>query len=614
MTIITNSQLSCPYLPIVNMAMQKMFNRTPRNYQGPVISHILKMMTNELPPEPILMVQPTGSGKSTVPLTCSVIPGGVTIILENTLALASDQTSKVKSIVRSNVKTVKSFQLDTFKAPAELERLYNGILKHIQNNSSSSIICFSSPETIVNPLSINFVKKLVGDKKLNLFCFNEIHLFVEFGISFWPQFQMLKDKIISLLYDNDDIMHVPILLMTATFDNIMFHLIQRMLGIQIHSNNIFWSATSSFKKRHIRIKMKYSNQVFKHTCDEISSHCAKRDDNKVVVISSTASRAADLQIKIDNWLDSKSSIKGDTILVIGDQETETKFAYTTEFTNTKFGGNDAPFSDDTLCPRFLLGTPGCIGAGLDCSSVNLVCRIGFPTSLLHFIQEMGRCGRTQNNDELNTYSIVLHLNDYVYLVERLYISSKPSNISQQNKEKDQTFMSSDEERKYYIDNLNKLCRMIFCEYGCWHVCLETISSNPFHTFNNIQINTPCLSQCPYCDKSRNHYIKAVCKQGLQSFLACTLMSNQEEPITPSILLRKLLEYPQVGRVIYGRQSALKAEKSSDGAITLLQLFACDIIKLCVKEGPNPKSFCVLSRTQHEPHYLLDQYWTYINHF
>ena len=37
-------------------------------------------------------MQPSGSGKSTVPLKCLVIPGGVSIILENTLTLASDQT------------------------------------------------------------------------------------------------------------------------------------------------------------------------------------------------------------------------------------------------------------------------------------------------------------------------------------------------------------------------------------------------------------------------------------------------------------------------------------------------------------------------------------------
>ena len=170
MTNINSDTSSCPYMPIVSMAMQKMFNRSPRLYQGQIISHILKMMTNELPPEPVLMIQPTGSGKSSVPLTCAVIPGGVTIILENTLALASDQTSKIKSIVVSNTKPVKSFQLDTFKTDEDLQRLYDAILKHIEKNKNTSIICFSSPEKLLNIKSIQFIKTIVTNQKLNLFC------------------------------------------------------------------------------------------------------------------------------------------------------------------------------------------------------------------------------------------------------------------------------------------------------------------------------------------------------------------------------------------------------------------------------------------------------------
>ena len=80
------------------------------------------------------------------------------------------------------------------------------------------------------------------------------------------------------------------------------------------------------------------------------------------------------------------------------------------------------------------------------------------------------------------------------------------------------------------------------------------------------------------------------------------------------LAKKLLEYPLVGRVIYGRQSAIKAEKSSDAAITILQLLCCNILHLFVEENPKPSSICVLSRTEHQPHYLLDAYWEKISHF
>ena len=96
--------------------------------------------------------------------------------------------------------------------------------------------------------------------------------------------------------------------------------------------------------------------------------------------------------------------------MIGNQDTELKYAYTTEFTNTRFI-NETSYSTEMLCPRYLIGTPGCIGAGLDCDSVSYVKRLGIPASIIDFIQEMGRCGRSNNIKNIcqNTYTIALRL-------------------------------------------------------------------------------------------------------------------------------------------------------------------------------------------------------------
>ena len=605
----------CPFQAITNSAMHSTFNRTPRPFQSAIISHLLKMMAFEIPPEPVLMIQPTGSGKSTIPLTCSIVTSGVTIVVENTLALSSDQTSKISSLVTTGSKDIKAYQLDIFKLPHELRRLVNAILKHTSLNVCTSIICFTSPETLLNPICIRFVKKLIDSNKLNLLCIDEIHLFLEFGISFRPIFQDMKTKIIKLLHKDSKSLKVPLLMMTATFDLVMFNMIQKMLGINIDREHVFWAEYFTFQKRHINIEIKYSIQSYKSTTDEIKRYFSQTDDNKGVIICSTASKAKEVQTKLDHWLDSNESIEGDTVLVVGDLDTETKFAYTTRFTNSSYGVAFEPYSSERLCPRFMIGTPGCIGAGLDCNHVNLVCRIGLPTSIIHFIQEMGRCGRDPYSSYPNTYTIVFHLHDYVYLIERLY---KVENDCENNKTRDtndkQRFITVEEERKYYIDNLNKLCRMLFCNYGCWHACLESISSNPFTKSNQRLVIPPCINHCPYCMKSLSKFIKPVSKSGLQSFLVSTQMSNHNESYTPTMLVKKLIDYPLVGRVIYGRQSATKIEKSSDASVTILQLLCCEILHLYVKEDKNPQSVCILSRTGPQPHYLLDNYWHSITHF
>ena len=65
-------------------------------------------------------------------------------------------------------------------------------------------------------------------------------------------------------------------------------------------------------------------------------------------------------------MDRNEVVKGDSIIVIGNQETKLKYAFFTVFTNTTFPTEES-ISNTQLLPRFLIGTSGCIGAALDCS-------------------------------------------------------------------------------------------------------------------------------------------------------------------------------------------------------------------------------------------------------
>ena len=137
------------------------------------------MMAGVIPPNPVLMVQSTGSGKSAVPLTLASVDGGVTIVIQNTLALGSDQCSKIKLLSASSPKPVKTFQLDTFKNKTELASLCSSILMHCIHNSTTLIIIFASPEALLQTVCIDFVEELVSKKLLQLFCIDEIHLFIQ---------------------------------------------------------------------------------------------------------------------------------------------------------------------------------------------------------------------------------------------------------------------------------------------------------------------------------------------------------------------------------------------------------------------------------------------------
>ena len=145
-------------------------------------------------------------------------------------------------------------------------------------------------------------------------------------------------------------------------------------------------------------------------------------------------------------------------------------------------------------------------------------------------------------------------------------------------------------------------------FSCLLSVYQLLSSNPFTNFSQSQSIPPCGHNCPHCDNTHLQFVKPVNKNGVQLFLASTLMSAHDKSYSPLRLVKALLDYPLVGRVIYGRNSLIKEEKASDAAITIMQLLYCDILYLHVEEAKNPQSVCILSQTDHQHHYLLDKYW------
>ena len=78
----------------MNSTMQQFFGNIPNAFQQQIIPNILMMMKGRIQSQPLLLVQSTGGGKSAVPQTCGSAVPGVTIVIENTLALCADQVNR----------------------------------------------------------------------------------------------------------------------------------------------------------------------------------------------------------------------------------------------------------------------------------------------------------------------------------------------------------------------------------------------------------------------------------------------------------------------------------------------------------------------------------------
>jgi superfamily II DNA helicase RecQ len=170
--------------------MRDLFNIQPNHFQQRIIPHILMMMKGTISAQLMILVQSTGGGKSAVPQTCGCTKAGVTIVLENTLALGADQCSKLDQLQSPNIIT---YQLDHMKPRAEQTKFIEGMKLYLDPANSNrtkliSIFIFSSPEKIVSSTWLPSIKSIINANPLNLFCINEVHQFIEFGTTFREEF------------------------------------------------------------------------------------------------------------------------------------------------------------------------------------------------------------------------------------------------------------------------------------------------------------------------------------------------------------------------------------------------------------------------------------------
>ena len=244
------------YRSIIDTAMSTSIGYSPRPFQTEIISHIIHMKPDSVRtrvPQANLLVQGTGGGKSSVYQCVGVIKRGIHIIVQNTLALSSDQMAKVDKMAQNGC-NVKSLQLDNIKSTRVQRSLVNTLTTFYNNPSNHNLIVFifTSPECLQKQIWKELFDNILKNRSLKMICFDEVHLFVEFAISFRPLFISLRNTIFKkLLVDsstnnNKTDLKVPILFMTATFNVELFDLLQKITGIQITNDNIFWSNAISF--------------------------------------------------------------------------------------------------------------------------------------------------------------------------------------------------------------------------------------------------------------------------------------------------------------------------------------------------------------------------------
>jgi len=597
------------YHEIVTGAMFQSLGVNPRPFQLESMSHIIRMNNRpgtELPIRPSVVIQCTGSGKTSLYQTIGIIKTGVTLVIQNTLALSSDQMSKLDKI-KDNIQNVYSIQLDSLKTNAQRSQFIDTIRNLKSSDESYTMYIFTSPETLTLYHWRDLIPILMQKNLLKFICIDEVHQFIEHAISFRPTFLELQEKLFNKILNkhqitpgtpeqsvlHESVLHVPIVFMSATFNERLFFLLKKITKFHFHFKDVFWSDQNEFKRRNIDLTLSYSQMKYKSIKASLDNSLKNDIDHKAIIYSNVAAHTERIQENIDRSFNESDMLLGDTLLINGEMDSEWKFVSSKSFTTSNNG--DEHIINNKFYPRFLIATSACIGAGLDSNNVKLVVRDGFPCSLLDFIQEMGRCGRgvdaSTGQRQSGTFDLIISIESFIYLVERIF-EDDVSDLSPTQLRRVRDIVESRE--KFVQDRIFHLLEVISLIYlpgCCWHLHLERVSV-PGYRRTYCEHDDSCGTMCPFCTGSTASYILAISKRGMIEFLVDTFVTNvhcHSGVITPRKLVFLLTNYPEVSKVVYKKPNNKRPPLAKYIVSTVLQLIGSQIIHMkYIESSPGNK--------------------------
>ena len=144
-------------------------------------------------------------------------------------------------------------------------------------NTNTTVFIFSSPEKLLENFWNEILKTLILSETFKMCCVDEVHQFVSYGCFFRYKFENLRESLFRyLIVDKESestkfatFTNIPLLFMTATFSTVMKDTLEKIIGINILRENIFWGNVQDMMRRNINIGISCHAQYFNNAKSEI---------------------------------------------------------------------------------------------------------------------------------------------------------------------------------------------------------------------------------------------------------------------------------------------------------------------------------------------------------